>query len=52
LAGKACIVEIEFGTFDDPLIEVAVVGREEKKDEAGFEDENPSARCVNGNAAV
>ncbi len=52
LAEQTCIVEIKLGAFDDSLVEVPVMRREQEDDEACLKHEDPAARRVNGNAAV
>ena len=52
LAEQACVVEVELGAFDHPLVEVPVMGREQKDDETCLEHGDPAARRVYGDAAV
>lgn len=50
--GETGIVEIELWAFDDALIEVPMVGREQENDKAGLQDRNPSPSRVHCNSRV
>ena len=52
LTKQAGVVEVQLRAFDHPLVEVPVVGRKQKHDEARLQHGDPASRRVHGDAAV
>jgi len=49
---KAGIEKIELGRFDQPLVEIPVMGLQQKDNVACFEHGEPGFRCIMGDSAI